>query len=57
MDLRNSVYCNCMEKPKTITDGRDEITYQRKKKRKVLINREMIFIHIRTNLKNSLGSI
>lgn len=27
------------------------------KERKALINREMIFIHIRTNLKNSLGSI
>lgn len=57
MDLRHSVYPNCTEKPETITDSRDEITYQRKKERKALINREMIFIHIRTNLKNSLGSI
>lgn len=57
MDSRNSVYHNCIEKPETITDSRDEITYQREKGRKALINREMIFIDIRTNLKNSLGSI
>lgn len=56
MDLRNSAYRNCIGKPETISDGRDEITYQRKKGRKAFINREMIFIHIRTNLKNSLGS-
>jgi len=33
MDLRNSAYHNCIGKPETISDGRDEKTYQRKKEK------------------------